>query len=59
MIASKILLKCKYRPVHLVGASICTAGTILNVLLCSFFSNQIMLLLLNKKSKKHKLSRVT
>ena len=32
MVASKMLLKCKYRPAHLVGATICTAGTILNVL---------------------------
>ena len=31
MIASKILLRCKYRPIHLLGASICFIGTILNV----------------------------
>lgn len=32
MIASKFLLKCKYRPSHILGALICIAGTILNVI---------------------------
>jgi len=31
MIASKFLLRCKYRRAHLLGAGICIAGTILNV----------------------------
>lgn len=31
MIASRILLKCNYRPYHILGALICVAGTTLNV----------------------------